>query len=400
MDIEQRIKRRERRRGQRRLIENADLLSPIHHVGDPVGRGPLVERLLDLLDPVFSGHLPPNGYVCGPGGVGKSAVVSEVFRHLDRCLQQSRDAIGTSTRAQTPVLPAFSYIDGRWNRSQFAFYHTVLNRLVDETVPEHGISTDEIRRRLHDALSGAHTGLVLAVDHVTEMERSGCELDTLFRGFPANVSWLAVGRADPSETPLTQYTSRSIRVEPYLRETLIDLLMARASEGLASQALPYERAELVAEWADGDAHDALAVLFAAAIEADRAGRGRIEADDVEAAIDEMPDGSVSLGKVFALPPNWQSVLRELVDLDPSDLLSVTASTEALAPSSRFDLSQGTIKRVLYELADAGIVARIRNDRGNAKGRPSSRLEPRFPTDVFRWLYDQQARTTVTVSGHA
>nr|WP_231896133.1 hypothetical protein [Haloferax sp. BAB-2207] len=70
MDIEARIQRRQRRDGEPRLLVDYDSLSPVAHTDDPVNCGPVLERLLDYLDPVFDGHLPPNAYVYGPKGRG------------------------------------------------------------------------------------------------------------------------------------------------------------------------------------------------------------------------------------------------------------------------------------------------------------------------------------------
>jgi len=41
--------------------------------------------------------------------------------------------------------------------------------------------------------------------------------------------------------------------------------------------------------------------------------------------------------------------------------------------------------VLYELAEAGIVRRVKAEQPSETGRPPSRVEPRFPTLVFEQL---------------
>ena len=57
-----------------------------------------------------------------------------------------------------------------------------------------------------------------------------------------------------------------------------------------------------------------------------------------------------------------------------------------------DLSESTVKRFLYELAEAGITERVTRPRSTREiGRPPSRVEPRFPTLVYRQLYDLQWR---------
>ncbi|WP_123534334.1 Cdc6/Cdc18 family protein [Halosimplex salinum] len=388
MDIDARIKRRQRRTDGPRLVEDYESLSPVAHIDEPSDRGPVLERLLDHLDPVFDGQLPPNAYVSGPFGSGKSAIVTALFRHLDQLSTETRSIIHTSTRAATPTAPGFVYVDMRETTSEFAFYHRVLDELVDEPVPDHGISTDDLRNRLHDLLGQSRTGIVVAVDHVCgPHDTDADELVDMFAGLPSNVSWLAVGRDDPDETPLTEYTATSIRVDRYRRQMLVDVLMTRASVGLTQQALDHELARRIADWADGNAHDALAALFVATDRATRDERTRLTDSDVNAAIEEIPSPSVSLGRVLALPANKQLVLRELVDLDPEERTSVTETTEAISSSPSVDLSTGTVKRFLYEMAEVGVVERVQSETSNDKGRPPSRVELRFPPTAFRRLYD-------------
>jgi len=386
MDIDARIKRRRRRGGGPRLVEDYEALAPVTHLDEPSDRGPVLERLLDHLDPVFDGRLPPNAYVHGPRGSGKTAVVTALFGHLERLSTQTQSVIYTSTRAGSPSAPGFVYVDARETHSEFAFYHRVLDALVDERVPEHGVGTEEIRGRLHDRVDRSRGGVVVGVDHVGAPEDTEAErLVDLFAGLPSNASWLAIGRTPPGETALSEYTATTVHVEPYRRQVLVDVLMARASAGLARQALTHELARRIADWADGNAHDALAALFVATDRANRDGRDRLTPADVDAAIAEVPVPSVSLGRVLALPANKQLVLRELVDLDADERASVTATTDAV--SAAVDLSAGTVKRYLYELAESGVVERVQAEQQHGKGRPPSRVELRFPPTAFRRLYD-------------
>jgi Cdc6-like AAA superfamily ATPase len=388
MDIEARIKRRQRRDGEPRLIQDYDSLSPVTHIEEPVDRGPLFERLLDYLDPIFEGNLPPNAYLHGPMGVGKTAVVTALFSQLDRLPTETRSVIHTTTRAQAVTSPAFVYVDARRTTSEFAFYHAVLDALVEDTVPEHGIGTETLRTRLQEELGGSNIGVVVAIDHVGEA-RSTAESDLidLFAGLPSNVSWLAIGRKTPRETELTAYTGETITVEPYQQQMLVDVLMMRSSLGLAQQAIDHELAATIAQWADGNAHDALAALFIATDRASNAGRSALAPEDIQSAIAEIPRPCVSLGVVLALPANRQAVLRELVDLGTEERSSVTATTAAIGGSENVDLSPGTVKRFLYEMAEAGVVERVEAATRGGQGRPPSRVEPRFPPTVFRRLYD-------------
>jgi len=64
------------------LVLNEALLRSVAHVADQVSRGPILETMLDYLDPVLDGDLPPNAYIWGPADAGKSAVVTALFTHL------------------------------------------------------------------------------------------------------------------------------------------------------------------------------------------------------------------------------------------------------------------------------------------------------------------------------
>jgi Cdc6-like AAA superfamily ATPase len=398
MDITERIRRRERRDDGLRLVRDYEALSPASHADEPADRGPVLEQLLDHLDTVFDGRLPPNAYLHGPAGAGKSAVVTSLFAHLNELAMDSHSGIHTSTRAAPPLYPRFAYVDVRVANSEFAFYHTVLDGLLEESVPKHGISTAELRDRLHSLTGPSRRGSFLAVDHVDGPQAPPVQdLIELFAGLPSNVSWLAVGRSPPGEMGLTRYTAASVEVDAYRWQALVDILMARASEGLTRRALDHELARHIADWADGDAHDALAVLFGAADRADRADRTRITEADVSDAIAEVPRPCVSLGRVRALAANKQLVLRKLVDLDPTDRASVTATTETISSRPDVDLSPGTIKRFLYEMAEVGVVERVRSEESAGKGRPPSRVELRFPPTVFRRLYDLEQERRHTAS---
>ena len=349
MDIEERIKRRTQNETQPRFITDYQLISPVAHANEPVARGPLLEQLLDFLEPAFNGSIPPNGYVYGPTGSGKTAVVSTLWDNLDQLPSGSVATIHTSTRVQTKTFPRFTYIDGRQASSTFAFYRAVLDSIAADQVPKHGIGTETLRERLTENLEGS-PGLIISVDHVGEsLSIDETEFIDLVRGLPTNVSWLAVSRKRPNETPLTEYTGKSISVDRYRKQILVDILMQRASDGLANRA----------QFAD---------------------------TDITAVIKNMRHSRVPLGVVFSLPKNRQSVLRELVRLGPDQRQSVSTATNAIEQS---DLSESTVKRFLYELAESGIIERKESDTTHSKGRPPSKVIPRFPAEVFARLYDFQ-----------
>lgn len=153
-------------------------------------------------------------------------------------------------------------------------------------------------------------------------------------------------------------------------------------------ALTHDQIREVSEWADGDAHDALAAVTGAAITAERAGASTVRPEDLDEGIEAVPRPSVALGRVLALSESRRRLLYELVSLSDDDRASVSAATETIASRKAVDLSPSTVRRVLYELADAGLLDRVTARRSDGKGRPPSRLVPRFPTLVFQELFDR------------
>jgi Cdc6-like AAA superfamily ATPase len=386
MDLNTRIRRRQRSGAESPVVRDYEAISPVAHIGEPTGRGPVLERLLDHLDPVFEGRLPTDAYVWGPAGSGKSAVLTALFAHLSRLLSGSATVIHTTTRAQSTEIPAFVYVDARRAESAFGLYHAVLDGVVEESVPRHGVGTEAIRSRLVEHLRPVDRRAVVVVDHVGEPE--GLDLPTLVETLSIvgqSTAWVAVGRAPPEEVDADRLPSERIEIPRYERHVLVDLLTARASDGLAERAVDHAQIRRVADWAEGDAHDALAALFGAADLAQTAGYDRVREQDLSNGTNGVLRPSAPLGRVLTLPENRQLVLRRLLDLDEPE--SVSAAAETIAESRDVDLSAGTVKRFLYELAETGVIQRVTAPATTNAGRPPSTLEPRFPTLVFRRLYD-------------
>ncbi|MFC4356588.1 Cdc6/Cdc18 family protein [Halobium salinum] len=384
MDIDERISRRLRTDTEPQLVVDYEALSPVSHPAEPTGRGPALERVLDHLDPAFDDRLPSNAYVYGPKGSGKSAILSALFSRLVGLGARSRRTIPTTTRSAPPPSGVeFAYVDARRAKSDFALSHALLDALVDERVPEQGLGVEHLRERLRERL-GDDRRVVVAVDHLGEPEtRSVADVAAMFEPLSASCSWVGVGRAEPSAVDAAP--TATVELPPYRPHGLTDVLTARTSRGLARHGISHERIRRVAEWADGDAHDALAAVFGAADRAATAGREAVDDTDVETGIDAVPRPCVSLGRVFALPANRRQVLATLVELSDEQRRSVRDAAGAIAAAEGVDLSEATVTRILYELAEVGVAERVTQER-TGQGRPPSRLEPRFPTAVFRRLF--------------
>jgi Cdc6-like AAA superfamily ATPase len=383
MRLEDRIERRRRRGSEsRRVVRGVDALNPTHHPAEPTGRSRTLERLLDRLDPAFEGRLPGDTYLHGPKGSGKSAVVSALFDRLDDASPSADATIHTTTRGASTPTTEFVYVDAREAPSEFALLRSVLDAVVDDPVPTQGVGTAALRDRLCETL-GHSRRVVAAVDHLGEPETiPPGGLDDLFAPVSEAFAYVAVGRDPPADVDLDAAAVDVARYEPH---ALVDVLTARTSDGLVRDAVGHETLREVAGWADGDAHDALAAVFGAALAAEDDGADGVRPDDVAAARVAVPREGCSLGRVLGLAANRRQVLVGLVGLSPADRASVTDAADAVAGAPAVDLSAATVTRVLYELAERGIVRRVVDDGGGGPGRPPSRPEPNFPPRVFRRL---------------
>ena len=376
MDLTDRIARRQTRTRDGGLVVDWSPMNPAVHMAEPVGRGPVLERLLDALDPVFHQQLPDDVAVYGPKGAGKSAIVSALFAGLNDQVGRQREQIGTTTRAGSAERTVqFVRVDAYGATSEFRFYHTLLNAVVEESVPERGVGTDTLRERLQGQFRPPTRRAVIAVDHVGEAEDVSIgDVREWLAPIDDAVALLTIGRDVPDD-----WAGDTVHVPEYRQHALVDILTTRASQALTSGALRHGQARRIAEWAEGDAHDALAAAFGAADVANTDNAERIRASDVDAGIDAVPEDCVHIGRVLTLPENRRRVLSELLRLDGTPTLREAAA--AIADGS--DLTEGTVERFLYELAESGILERVRASEGDGSGRRPSRVEPRFPTLVFR-----------------
>ncbi|WP_049987806.1 Cdc6/Cdc18 family protein [Halobellus rufus] len=383
MDLTERIERRRTRRSKNELVVDRDSLNPGVHLPEPVGRETLFEALLNAIDPLFDRAVPPNTYVWGPRGSGKSAIVTALISALDAEVTAS-DPFYTATRggSDRPDVQ-FAYLDARRATSRFRLYRELLDGLLVEAIPERGVSTSALGDRIEEVTAASETVLV-AVDHLGE--RGTVDLADLYAFFEPfdDLAWIGVGR-DPPEALSLPMPEQRVHVPGYTYE-LVDILTVRGSRGL-SQTLDHVHAQRLADWADGDAHDALAALFVAAMNAEADGATRLRDEDVEVGTAAVPSGGVPIGTVMALSENEQRVLAQLIDRSLDGETSIESAAEVIAAQT--ELTDGTVKRLLYELAQRGVLERQEVAVGTqATGRQPSGVEPNFSKRLFAALRNE------------
>ncbi|AXR82899.1 Cdc6/Cdc18 family protein [Natrarchaeobaculum sulfurireducens] len=383
MNLQDRIDRRRSAHQEQSIVVDWTHLSPVVHRPEPIGRGPVLEQLLDALEPVFDDELPDPVAIVGPPGSGTSAIVTALFDALDDRLGDSSRPIETTTRAgDASPSTSFVAVDARRVESAFAFYRTLLSALSSTPVPESGIGTGELRDRLRERFDRPDRRAVVAIDHHDEPETLAYDrARTLLEPVAEHVSTVAVGQREPEG-----WTGETVLVPAYRHHELVDVLTDRASTGLAAGVLDHELVRDLAVWADGNAHDGLAALFTAGFVATEAEADRIDTEHVQKAMAAVPNESVHVDRALAVSKTRQQVLLELVSVEARDR---PIREVAAAISDRSDLTTGTVKRFLYELADRGVIERVQLP-GSGSGRRPSTVEPRFPTTVFQSLSSRPA----------
>lgn len=382
MDLAERIARRRVNSTAEDLVADWEKLDPSVHLDEPVGRGSVLERILDAMEPLFRGEVPSNLAVWGPQGTGKSAIVVSLLSTLTDEFTESRSRLYTATRGgETRDRVRFAYADARRTSSEHKLYYSILEHLTPESVPERGIGTETLRDRIATELAGS-PGAVVAIDHVGESEAiDQASLSTMATEFE-NAAWITIGRSSPESLSPGEMAAQ-VEVPAYRTHELIDLLTVRANRGLTA-GVSHAQARRIAEWADGDAHDALVALFTAAMAARESGNAQVRDADVDVAIDRASPDAVPVGRVLALSENRQTVLETLFEIPEGRRETIETTADAIAANS--SLTQTTVRRFLYELADDGFLEKVRTDATPpGGGRRATRLEPRFPVAVFRQL---------------
>src|SRR5699024_4323477 len=207
--------------------------------------------------------------------------------------------IHTSTRGGRATAPTLVYVDARYASTEFGCYQSVLDGVLDEPVPEHGVSTETLRSRLDDYLAPHDHSILVAIDHIDEPgTRSLTAIAASFEELDGSLSWVAIGRQSPSALPETLRPPAHIEIPASREAVLVDVLTDRASEGIARQAVDHAQIRRIADWSDGNAHDGLCALFVAADEAVSGNASRIRERDLHTGMNAVPRPSVPLGRVF------------------------------------------------------------------------------------------------------
>lgn len=314
----------------------------------------LAKRYRDALTKGTAFHLMLSGSV----GTGKTALVRRLAADLER----------GGRLGEQPVRA--TYINC-WRRASDRTVMLDLLRSVGTSLPDRGYSLSEMLDTFEQGLRRAPAHHVVLLDEAASLVRPGTKLVYLLTRSRevglGSVSLVLVAvedllvYLDPASRSSFGLTHR-LRLEPYDRAALVDILRARATLALRAGSFADEVLDQIARIAapGGDARFALELLANAARAAEEAGSRTIEGEHVRRA-----KGSI-------LPTVGESQLEELTANELGVLLALSRSLQkrgVAVPSQRLranhtalleeygaaPMSRTTFWRTVKELEREGLV---------------------------------------------
>ena len=264
-----------------RIVLREETLDPAFLPSELPHRDDLVRWARERYDKAFAAGIPHHLLITGSVGSGKTTVARRL----------AADLVAQGRRQPVPVTQVYVNC---WRRSADRVVLLDLLREFGVSLPDRGYSISEMLDVFQQGLSKSRSHVLIILDEVTALLRTGTKLlYTLSRSREVGLGNLSLLLIAPQDVlPLMDPGTRSgfgvthqVRLPPYDRDALRDILLARADLALAPGALSRATAEQLAEAAapSGDARLALELLSGAAHHAEERGVQRISAEDVRSA---------------------------------------------------------------------------------------------------------------------
>ena len=254
------------------MIADARPLQSEFVPGDVRHRDGEVDALTSGLQPITVGRKTDPVLLYGPSGTGKTCIARYAVDRL------RKEVVDLDTQ----------YVNCWEDYTRFKTLYRVLEGL-DRAFDVHRQSTprDELLDRLRDALADPY---VVVLDEVDQLEEKDVLYD-LHRTSGLSLVLIA-NREEDLFTDLSErlisrlHTATRIRFDRYGTDELVGILEDRVRWGLGEDCIDREQLVRIAEVAAGDARIAIAILRAAAREADERGLSGIPDDLIEESIPE------------------------------------------------------------------------------------------------------------------
>mgnify|MGYP002761445352 FL=1 len=281
------------------LIQDRSLLDPTHVVDEDriVGRDDQLTEITRMLRVAIGGNRPPNLFLYGPSGTGKSLISKAVCDKIDAICAQRGIRFGTielnCQDLDTLGVAVYELAERAADAAD-----------VEVEVPKHGVATKEKWDELYRIVNDHFDAVVIILDELDmlvgrrdkdepafsrllyQLSRAGGQADA----FDAHVSIVGISNdtkmlEQVDSRALSSYTPEEVHFGDYDANQLQDILHRR-QDAFADGVLDGDVIPLAAAYAaqtHGDARKAIDLMRVAGELAERAGNTTVTAQHVEQA---------------------------------------------------------------------------------------------------------------------
>jgi len=302
---------------------------------------------------------PQNMFIFGPPGIGKTAVVKFVFRDFEEY----------SERVKTVYLNCWDY-----NTAP-----SVLSKLVIELgffIPRRGVSKDEIKERLIEALRKLKKALIVCLDEVDQLvKKDSSVLYDLSRlnqyvNVPVGLVLISNDRfalKDVDARIKSTLALQEIEFKPYSLLEMKDILWERVKLAFRPGSVEDGVILLIANHAvkqGGDVRIGLECLLRAARHAEERGSKKVKVGDVKSILGLVKPVKPKI--IEARLDENEKILLEIIK--ERGELETTKAYEEFNKRSKVKLSDRRLRDYLKRLEDLGLVETelVRGVRGKRR----------------------------------
>lgn len=263
---------------RRRIFQDGTWLQPL---SDPPGGRPLCREadlrlMASFLSEIFRCGQARNLFIYGKPGTGKTVCVRYLLSEINRHAQETK----------TPVSAV--YVNAGRTRTP---YYTMLEivKSLGLTVPEVGWQMFRLKRAFEDLLKDK--AVVIAIDEVDSIIFKEKEPLVYYLNRQPKTTLILVSNRieDASQLPeraLSTLQPKIIMLEPYTSEEIGKILKERVEHSFQPGVVSEKLISIVAEAASNlaDIRLGFSMLLSAGLAAERAGREKVDIEDVESAV--------------------------------------------------------------------------------------------------------------------
>ena len=340
-----------------KIFKKREILLPDYVPDELPHRDTQIYQLANILAPSILGSRPPNIFIYGLTGTGKTAVTKYVLKRLE-----SKKAVITS------------YVNCRISNTNYRVL-SELAKAVDKPVPFTGLSTAEVFQRFINGLESKKKIMMVVLDEIDWLVKNSS--DTLLYHLTRINNDLIASKLSiigiTNDLKFMEYLDPRIKsglgeeelvFPPYTNEELEDILSKRAKLAFHNDILEPGVIPLCAAIAakqNGDCRLALDLLLKAADIAEREKNNKITEEHVRKAQKELEKNLV-IDVIKSMPLHVKLVLLAVYELENKGSYKTITTGEIYNQYKKLcikvgvnEVTQRRVSEILNELDMLGII---------------------------------------------